>query len=460
MNRRDFIKLFGLAGMTYGRNAFAMASRATDPNQAQARKPNIIVFMADDVSAREFGCYGNTEHNTPVLDSLAENGLMFKTCWCTPLCSPTRAEIMTGRYGFRTKWFHNQMKPRGQQKGSNLTDENMIFSQCLKQAGYATAICGKWQLTGTYEEYGFDEHCMWEKYEGFDGPIETQELKGRLGTVIGRAARYWHPSIIKNGLPLPTGPNDYGPDIFTDFAIDFAKRHMDKPFMVYYPMCLPHMSWDFEADRSGYLPVPGENGKIKGTLKSNLEYTDQLMGRIINGLEKAGLRDNTIIMFTADNGTCAYGKNNAYQERGPRVPMIINCPGRVKARGAVDNLIDFSDILPTLCDLGGAIIPEDYIIDGVSFANLLEGKDYTERQWIFSYLGKKRFLRDKRWLLDGNGKFYDTKGNRDEQDYIDVTEDTSPQVLQAKNRFAEILKKLPAPTQAQIEMYAAPSLEI
>ena len=122
--------------------------------------------MADDLSARELGCYGNLEHATPNLDALARDGVKVETCWATPICSPTRAEVLTGRYGCHTGWYHNAMKPAEGEPGYNLAHSNRLFSQLLKQAGYATAICGKWQLPGTPAEHDFDEFCLWERYSG------------------------------------------------------------------------------------------------------------------------------------------------------------------------------------------------------------------------------------------------------------------------------------------------------
>ena len=446
MNRRAFLRSMGL-----GAAALAMP-RILPAREADADRPNIILIMADDVSAKEFGCYGNKQIKTPVLDELARTGVRFKTCWCTPICSPTRAEIMTGRYGFRTGWFHNAWKPGRKDPGGVLAESHKIFAQLLKQAGYATAICGKWQLRGTQEQHGFDEACMWEKYEGFDGPVETKAD----GVLPGRAARYWHPAIVRNGKPVPTTDKDYGPDIFVDFLLDFVQRNRKGPFLVYYPMCLVHGSWDFEAKRKGHLPTPKVDadgkripGKVAGSLKGDVEYTDHLVGRIVRRLEKLGLREKTVILFTSDNGTPGYGKSQVDQERGPRVPMIANGPGIVKARGAVDALIDFSDILPTLCDLGGAKLPRDYAIDGRSFAPILRGDDRNQREWIFSYYADYRMLRDKRWLLDGRDRFWDCGDLRDEKGYKDVTGSKDPQVQAARKRFAEILERLPAPTQAQ-----------
>jgi len=429
-------------------------------NRKVSSPPNIILIMADDISAKEFSCYGHPRYKTPHLDALARTGVRFRTCWATPISSPSRAEIMTGRYGFQTGWFHNQMKPPAEEPEGNLARSNEVFAGILNDAGYATAVCGKWQLRGSEKQHGFDENCIWVGMESgipegqtFDGPVETEGM-----TLPGRTARYWHPAIRQNGRLLPTAKDDYGPDIFVDFLLDFAKRKKGSPFLVYYPMCLPHKSWDFEAGRSGYLPVPEVDSqgkktgrKVPGSKQSNVEYIDHLMGRIVKGLESLNLRENTVVLFTSDNGTSGYGKGSWIQERGQRVPMIVNCPGIVEPQGALDTLVDFSDVLPTLCDLAGVSIPDDYVIDGKSFADTLHGDNSDEREWIFSYYADRRMLRDKRWLKDGSDRFYDCNGHRDEEGYKDVTDSNDPEVVAAKERFRKILEKLPPPNAQQEE---------
>jgi arylsulfatase A len=341
------------------------------------------------------------------------------------------------------------MKPGPDEAGGNLSQDNLIFAQILQSAGYATAIAGKWQLYGTQEEYGFDESCMWEFHapEEFDGPAEE---KG--ASLPGRAARYWHPSITRNGKFVKTNPDDYGPDIFVDFINDFALRHKEGPFLIYYPMCLPHKSWDFDRKKNTWVPAPelDENGrrtdrKTGDTLKSNVEYTDYLIGRIVQNLEDLGIRDRTVLFFTGDNGTSEYGKGNRHQERGPRVPMIVSGPGIVKPMGPCDALTDFSDVLPTLTDLAGAELPEDYTLDGKSMAPVLRGERAQVREWIFCPFADKRFLRDTRWLLDGDGKFWDCGDLREEEGYVDVTDSKDTEVLAARARFEKLLEALPGP---------------
>ena len=449
LNRRNFLSIAGSASL-------AAATAPLNALAAAAKKPNVIVVMSDDCSAREFGCYGHPEHRTPNIDRMAREGVMFDTCWCTPICSPTRAQMMTGKYGFRTRWFHNKLKDAS----GPLSEKHTIFSQMLKQQGYATAVCGKWQLPGTYEEYGFDEHCMWASngrrpMTGFGGPIEKWDLsegKPPAGLLHNRAARYWHPQISLNGKLRKTTPTDYGPDIFVDFLIDFAKRKKDQPFFIYYPMALTHKSWDFDRNMSGWLPTPkldANSNRVPGQsepgLKSNVEYKDYLMGRIVRELTALGLTDNTIIFITGDNGTSGYGKAQVDMEKGPRVPLVVYGPGHVKATGRSDALTNHCDIFATLRDLSGAALPDSNVIDGHSFAPLLAGKPFKEREWIFSYYKFQRMLRDKRWLLDGRGRLHDCGSRRDEQGYQDVTDSTDPEALAAKARFAGILAALPPP---------------
>jgi arylsulfatase A len=420
-----------------------------------ARQPNLIVVMADDLSAHELGCYGNLEHATPNLDALARGGLKIETCWATPICSPTRAEVLTGRYGCHTGWYHNAMKPAEGEPGYNLAHSNRLFSQLLKQAGYATAICGKWQLPGTPAEHHFDEFCLWEEYSGYNGPVET----ATNGISVGRTARYWHPAIVENGTPVLTSVDDYGPDIFTDFLLDFARRQRERAFLALYTMPLPHTAWDFASQREIHLDVPEIQGlervpgaRRAGSLKSNLEYIDTLVGRIVRGLEQLDLREQTVLLFTSDNGSAGYGKNDTVRERGPRVPLIVNGPTRVAAQGASDALIDLSDLLPTFLELAGSSLPFAYAIDGWSFAPLLAGPGRGRRDWIFSCLGDRRFLRTRRWLLDGDRRLWDCGERRDEKGYVNVTRVDIHEVRVAKRRLNQILEALPPPRPDQVRL--------
>ena len=419
--------------------------------QSGERPPNFIVIMADDLGAKELACYGNQQHRTPHLDRLARTGVQFKTCYSTPICHPTRFEIMTGQYGHHNGIYHFPGRRGGPEAGApedNIAG-HLTFGKVLKPLGYATAQAGKWQLTGEVPtlvyECGFAEYSMWAYKHNL--PEGVEHAGGWEGAPGGKTSRYWHPSIIKNARYMPTRPDDYGPDIFANFVIDFARRHQDEPFFVYYPMCPTHGPFYTTPDTTR-----SEADKFKNSrenFKSNVEYLDKLVGRIVEALDETGLREKTIVIFTGDNGTGGEGKGQV-TELGARVPMIVNCPGTVKALGASDELVDLSDVLPTLADFAGAKLPEGHVIDGQRFAPLVRGEQGPTREWIYSYLGDGRIVRTKRWLLEENsphsaGRFFDCGDSRDGTGYKDVTDSTGPEVVAARKRFEEILGDKPVP---------------
>lgn len=262
-----------------------------------------------------------------------------------------------------------------------------------------------------------------------------------------KPARFWYPSIIQNGEYFPTDAEVYGPDVHSDFLIDFMTQESDKPFCAYYSMVLTH---------DPFYPTPetvkSEDEKFgasdqKRNFKANVEYMDRTIGKILKRLEEKGLRENTFVLITADNGTLGRGKGQA-TENGLREPMIVHWPGKIENQGVKRELIDFSDIFPTVMDVAKVKIPKDYAHDGHSFLPLLTNNKYDEREFIFGYLDTRRLVRDKRWLLEGDGKFYDCGENRNPRGYKEyklVTNSTEPEVLEAKRRFAEFLEDKPAP---------------
>ena len=304
MDRRSFLKF---TGATF----FAGVSKLHSAVDSSVKGGmNFVVIMADDLGAKELRCYGNRKHKTPNLDKLAETGVQFNTCYSTPICHPTRFEIMTGQYGHHNGVYQFPGRQGGPVVGSPQDDisQKVTFAHVLKRAGFATAHSGKWQLTGKIptliHECGFDEYCMWAyKHNLPEGVKHTGAWEGRKGRVT---SRYWHPSIVKNSRYVETTAEDYGPDMFTDFVIDFIRRKKDDRFFVYYPMCLTHVPYYQTPDT-----VKSEAGKYKNlrsNFKSNVEYMDKLVGRIVESLQEMGLRENTVVMFMGDNGTGGEGK--------------------------------------------------------------------------------------------------------------------------------------------------------
>ncbi len=445
VSRREFVKK--LSVLSLGSYLFSRISYAENNTGGEKQKPNFIVVLADDIGAKELSCYGNKEIHTPNLDRMAQEGVKFETCYATPICHPTRVMLLTGQYGCHNGVYNFANMRGGPEPDSDVEDiakSHRTFINLLKEAGYATAMSGKWQLSGKLPklifECGFNEYCIWGQ-KGYL-PSGTEYLSGLEGD--GKYARYWHPSIIKNGEYIPTKPDDYGPDIHHQFVVDFINRHKEKPFVIYYPTCLTH---------APHLPTPDSKKEGDDLTKSDqknfkpaVEYLDKLMGKLVEEIEKAGLKEKTIIIFTGDNGTGGQGKGQP-TELGARVPMIIWGPGYIKQHGSTMELTDLSDVLPTLCDFAGVPIPNDRPIDGVSLKPFLTGESEQTREWIFSFIADRRILRTKRWLLEDNsplhyGRLYDCGDSRDGSNYKEVTHSDDPEVQKSKKYFNLLCKYL------------------
>jgi arylsulfatase A len=327
------------------------------------RPPNIVFIMADDLGAECLGCYGGQSYKTPRLDRLAQSGLRFDHAYCTPLCTPTRVEVMTGQYPVGNGWPDGiWTKPRAEQF---LDPGTYTFARMLKDAGYATAVAGKWQLARFEDRpdhpsrLGFDRHCLWTwKYTEAPSWVRTEGG--------GRPSRYWDPGLWRDGSLMEGTKGRFGPDICTEFLLDFIDQNATRPFFIYYPMMLTH---------DPFVPVPGMEGDKQGSNSQDnfagmVEYTDKLVGRIADRLEERGLREKTLLIFTGDNGTNAkivsklngrsvQGGKNHLNDAGTRVPFIVNWPGIAPRGKVVEDLIDFTDLLPTFAEVSGANIPKN-----------------------------------------------------------------------------------------------------
>ena len=375
------------------------AADAAKPNN----KPNIIFILADDLGIPGVGCYGGV-FKTPSLDSLAAGGTRFEHCFSAPLCAPSRAMLMTGRYAFRTGVTSNHT-------GAEATPQkDGCVAQLMKQAGYATALAGKWrQLThlSTKEDsakWGFDEFLTWG--------ADDDESKGD---------RYWNPDYNLNGGKLKDTNGKYGPDVLNDFAIDFIRRHKEGPFFLYYPTPLVHEPLERTPD--GQATKTSGKGKLKKAGSSldalyadNIAYFDKLVGQLVAELDALHLREKTLIVVSGDNGSVPIGtvnsrpvdgKKHGMNEGGSRVPLIANWRGVTPAGVVLKDLVDFTDMLPTFAELGGASLPTDRTIDGHSYAPQLRGEKGTPREWAYVQLGEKRYVRSEGWKLTDGGKLYD-----------------------------------------------------
>lgn len=375
-------------GHAFATAAGLLAWLAGAPVQAaEPKRPNLILIMSDDIGIGGFSCYGGDKYKTPRLDALAREGIRFEYCFSMPLCGPSRACLLTGRYAFRTGMVANQ-------SGKKVTpDREVCIARVLREAGYATAFGGKWnQLTHLRSQedgqrWGWDEHLVWDPS---DSP-----------------GRYWKPSYSRNGKPLTGVETKYGPDLTHEFAVDFITRHKDRPFFLYYPMTLVH---------GPFMRTPESAG---GNLRANMvAYMDKLVGKLVDELDRLNLRENTVILFTSDNGTpgtdtiggsVVHGGKGSLKEGGSRVPLLVSWKGTVMPGQVRKDLVDFSDFFPTLVELAGAKAPKGVTIDGRSFAPQLRGQPGQPRDWVYVQLNDERYVRDARWKLYGDGTLCDLK---------------------------------------------------
>jgi len=426
-------------------------------------RPNIILIMADDVSPDVYGFYGQlAAANTPNVDALAEQGVAFRTAWATAMCAPTRVEIMTGRYANTTGVYQNGMWFGDSDK--NVYIENIAFSKILHDAGYATAITGKWHAGKQmpYEEVlAFDEYALWENIKEIESLPGSPKFSGLMEDEK-TTSRYWHPGYVVNGQLLDTKRLDYGPDIEARFVMDFMERSVDagQPFLAYWPTVAPH------GTRTGYptSPLYGEPGVLgdaptaeerAARFKALNEYIDLKVGEVVAKVHELAIEDNTIIIFLSDNGTAVTAKTRGV-ERGSHVLFVAAGAG-IKQRGLTDELTDLTDILPTLVELAQAeeAVPDAAEFDGKSLVPFLRGDTDTHREWIYAYISGSQLLRTKNYMLEvvnpilgmPKGRLYDTGDNRFGHGYELITDVFEHQAHQAARAlFDSILERFPPVT--------------
>ncbi len=362
---------------------FILCSVATAP---AADKPDILLIMADDIGIEGLGCYGGTSYRTPNLDRMAADGLRFSTAYSQPLCTPTRVQIMTGLYNNRNWKYFGILDPSA-----------TTFGHQMKAAGYATGIFGKWQLqsydppdlpnaddrrgTGMHpKDAGFDQYALFHS-------LHTED----------KGSRFANPTMLEGAAgsagELRTYDGRYGEDVWVEKIVDFFDDHRQEPTFVYYPMALPHRPFEPTPDTPGWNPkdVPDEDVKF---ITDMVAYMDTAVGNLMAGLQAKGLRKNTLVLFYADNGfhrkvfsklkdgrTIQGGKGEPLQT-GIHVPLIAHWPGHIQP-GVCDDIVDASDFLPTLLDIGGSTLSVNDVTDGVSFAPQLFGKAGRPRDTAF-----------------------------------------------------------------------------
>ncbi len=365
-----------------------------------AERPNVVVFLSDDQGWGDLSLNGNRNLRTPAIDSLAHDGAQFDRFYVCPVCSPTRAEFLTGRY-----------HPRGNvwnvsTGGERLDLDERTIADVFHAAGYATACFGKWH-NGTQYPYhplgrGFDEYygfCSGHWGDYFDAPVEHN------GTIVRSKG------FLANDL--------------TDHAIGYIEQHRDQPFFVYVPYNTPHSPMqvpdeDYARLRDAELPNRADNPSTEelGFTRAALamcENLDRNVARVLKTLDDLKLRDNTIVVYFCDNGPVGTrwnggmkGRKATTDEGGVRSPLLIRWPAKIPAGTKVAQIASAMDLLPTLTDLAGVPTTGTKPLDGISLRPwLVDKRDSLDDRKLFSHWAGKVSVRTPRFRLDHQGQLFD-----------------------------------------------------
>ena len=381
------------------------ATLLLSPVLLQARQPNVVVILTDDQGWGDLSHSGNTNLSTPSIDSLAEEGASFDRFYVCPVCSPTRAEFLTGRYHQRGGVYSTSAG------GERLDLDETTIADTFKKAGYATAAFGKWHNGMQYPYHpngrGFDEF---------------------YGFCSGHWGDYFSPMLEHNG-EIVSGKG-FVVDDFTSRAIDFMEENRDKPFFVYLPYNTPHSpmqvpddNWDRFKDKELTMhhrePEREEDLHLRCAL-AMCENIDWNVGRVLAKLDKLDLRDDTIVIYFCDNGPNGYrwnggmkGRKGSTDEGGVRSPLLIRWPGKIEAGKEIRTPGTAVDLLPTLAEMADVPLIGAKDLDGENLASVIFGNDgkALEKRKIYSGWKTKSSVRTPRFRLDYEGQLFDMQSD-------------------------------------------------
>lgn len=369
-----------------------------------AERPNVVVFLADDAGWGDFSQNGNQMVSTPNIDSLAKQGVTLDRYYVCPVCSPTRAEFLTGRY-------HPRGGVRGVSTGQErLNLEESTLADAFQSAGYATGAFGKWHNGSQYPYHpmgrGFDEY---------------------FGHTAGHWGEYFDAPLEHNGRMIRT--EGYIVDVCTDRALDFINRHRSEPFFCYVPYTTPHSPWtapqkdwnrwkDAEITQSATLPEQEDADQTRCAL-AMVENQDKNVGRILNQLEQLQLTENTIVVYFSDNGPNSWrwngemkGRKGSTDEGGVRSTCFIRWPAKLPAGHTVTQISGAIDLLPTLTALAGVPRAGNLPLDGRDLSPLLlkQSTNWSDRM-IFSTWAGRVSVRTQQHRLDNRGQLFDMQAD-------------------------------------------------
>lgn len=365
-----------------------------------AERPNIVVILSDDQGWGDLSVHGNTNLATPNIDSLARDGALFDRFYVCPVCSPTRAELLTGRYHARGGVWSTSTG------GERLDLDEKTIGDTFKAAGYATAAFGKWHNGSQYPYHpngrGFDE------YYGFTS---------------GHWGEYFDPPLEHNGLPVRG--KGYITDDLTDHAMAFFEKNRERPFFCYLPFNTPHSPMQVpdrfydkfkDADlKLRHQDTQREELAMTRAALAMCENIDWNVGRVLKRLDELKLSERTIVLYFCDNGPNSFrwnggmkGRKGSTDEGGVRSPLLVRWPGQIRPGTKIMPIAAAIDLLPTLADLAGVKVASEKPLDGISLAGLLRGtvSSLPERM-IFSHWNNKVSVRTQQYRLDDTGKLFD-----------------------------------------------------
>jgi len=391
---------------------------------SQTQQPNIVVIVSDDQGWADVGWHGN-EIRTPSLDRLASEGMQLEQFYVQPLSSPTRASLLTGRYPMRYGLQVGVILP---QADYGLPLDERTLADALRESGYYTAICGKWHLGMCKKEYlpnqrGFDHH-----YGFYLGNIDYYDHT-RLGGLD------WH----RNGKPVRE--EGYSTDLLADESVRLIRNHdTKKPLFLYVPFNAVHSPYQESPDKetnASYAHLSKDRQIYAGMLTA----MDAAIGRILQAIDEKGIRDNTIVFFSSDNGGpqpgvvtdnghLRAGKGTVY-EGGTRVPACIRWPGKIKAGSVTNCPMHIVDLYPTLLNIAGASLKQKHPIDGKDLKDiLLKDRTAPEREILLNTTPTAGALRKGDWKIVVNGGAVDSetstntkKSNQQKVELFDLSKD-------------------------------------
>ncbi len=369
-HRRRFLGLLGAAALA-GPAALLAARRAA--GQSRRTRPNFIIFFTDDQGYNDVGCFGSPLIRTPRFDRMAAEGMKFTDFYAQPVCGPSRAALMTGCYPIRIAEPGNRKNPH-----TIIHPKEITIAEVLKSAGYTTAIIGKWHLAGprrkSYDPalmpngQGFDYFYGTPLHNGFTREVDPKSFK----TQLMRNNDVLDDFLSQDEMDLLT-------QHYTTEALDFIRRNKDRPFFLYLSHTMPHVPLGASKAFRGKSP--------RGRYGDAVQELDWSLGRVLDALGELGINDDTLVVFTSDNGPWIerhigdYGGSAAplrgskmmTWEGGLRVPCIMRWPRRIPAGTVCTELATTMDLLPSFAALAGAALPADRTIDGRNIVPLMTG---------------------------------------------------------------------------------------